>query len=181
MKKKRFSAVLGCVLALSILIGLAVPLIVTADAVELTVLNPKGSIEPMDSMPLADRQPLIDKLEAGETIELLLIWYEKSNNALQSWAIGLMLQERWQAQYGATVNLTGIPSAVTMSPNNSHWYSEDGPGALRLPSVASPWGPKSGKNHIDGMPYNEMPFERYQAWAEFQGVKFDAIVFGVMD
>ena len=180
MKRKRLYTILGFALVLTMLTGLIVPTISSASAVELNVLNPKGVLAQIDNMPLADRQPLLDKLEAGEDIDLLLLWYEKAPDTHITWGIGYMLKDYWEDLYGVTVNLVPIVGALTNPAtgaratdrgNHFDWVDEGTPAPL-----GSPWGPKSGKNHIDGQPLNEIPFARYQSWAEY-----DAVVFGTAD
>ena len=56
MKRKRLSAILGCILALTILAGFLLPLANAAD-VTIEFLNPFGRIEPLDNQPLAERTP----------------------------------------------------------------------------------------------------------------------------
>jgi hypothetical protein len=165
VKKNRITSVLGLILALTLLIGIVSPLPSGAAAVELTVLNPKGLLTQASNMPLADRQPLLDKLEAGEDIELLVMHYSKSPDAAITWGVGLMLKDYWEEEYDVTVNITAIQD------NTGTWMTDGTP-----PPVGSPWGAKSGKNHTDYQPLGEVPFARYQAWAGF-----DAVLFGTAD
>ena len=178
VKSKRFSAVLGFAIALVMLAGFIVPLTGSAATVELEVLNPKGVLEQVVNMPLADRQPLLDKLEAGEDIDLLLLWYEKAPDTQITWGIGYMLKDYWEDLYDVTVNLVPIVGALTTGTNratdvgnHANWQAEGTPAPL-----GSPWGPKSGKNHIDGQPFDEAPFARYQSWAAY-----DAVLLGTAD
>ena len=178
---KKYKNILCCALALVLVAGLVIPLAqvpARADAYTLTILNPKGPIVPRNNMPLADRQPLLDKLEAGGAdgpVRILLLHYEKSDDQLQMWALGIMLQELWEEQYpGTTVEVVptdpaGGPYTWGVYPDSWDWYSYGS-----VPWLGSPWGPKTGYNHIDGLPHKEEPFDRYQYWAN----NFDFVLKG---
>lgn len=170
---KKYKNILGCALALVLLVGLVIPLApMQAEASEytLTILNPKGPAVPKNNMPLADRQPLVDKLEARGAmgpVRILLLHYQKNQDQVQMWALGIMLQELWEAQYpGTTVEVvpidpTGGPLTFGVIPDVWDWATYG-----TIPWVGTPWGPKSGYSHIDGGPLTEEPFARYQRWAK---------------
>ena len=178
---KKFKHILCGVLLFALMVGFVFPIMqmpALANDYTLTVLNPMGPIVPRNNMPLADRQPLLDKLEACGAqgpVDILLLHYEKSDDQLQVWALGLMLKDYWEAEYpGTTVRLTptdpaGGPMVWGVRPDSWDW-AEQG----RVPWLGSPWGPKTGYNFIDGMPYSEEPFARYQYWAN----NFDFVLFG---
>jgi len=167
---------MGCALAFVMLVGLLIPLAtLQAEASDytLTVLNPMGPIVPKNNMPLADRQPLLDKLSAGGEqgpVRILLLNYQKmSANApdqVQGWAIAFMLKERWEAEFPGTevvitpLEASGDPLQFGVTPASWDWYTSG-----RVPWLGSPWGAKTGTHHIDGKPYHEEPFDRYHAWA----------------
>ena len=108
---KKFKNILCCALALALLVGLGIPMAQSAQASDytLTILNPMGAIAPKNNMPLADREPLRKKLEAGGTrgpVKILLLSYDKNADQMQLWALGIALQELWEEQYpGSTVEL----------------------------------------------------------------------------
>ena len=178
---KKYKNLLNFVLALALLVGCVIPLVRTsaqAGEYTLTVLNPMGQIAPKNNMPLADRQPLIDKLEAGGAqgpVRILLLSYDKNEDQMPLWALGIMMQERWEAEYpGTTVEVVptdppGGPITFGVMPPAWDWNT-----AGTVPWLGSPWGPKTGHSHIDGMPLSEEPFERYQYWAN----NFDFILTG---
>ena len=178
---KKYTRLLYCALALSMLVGLVVPLSpfsAQASDYTLTVLNPMGPIVPMNNIPLADRQPLLDKLEAGGVqgpVKILLLSYDKNADQVQLWALGIMLEELWEAQYPGTeveviaTDPPGGPITFGVMPPAWDWHT-----AGTVPWLGSPWGPKTGHSHIDGMPLNEEPFERYQYWAD----NFDFVLTG---
>jgi hypothetical protein len=185
---KKYRKLLYSVLALVLLVGLMVPLLpIYAEAVDytLTVLNPVGPIVPLNNMPLADRQPLLDKLEAKGAqgpVRILLLNYQKMSadapDQVQLWALAFMMRERWEAEYPGTeviltpIEASGDPLQFGVIPPSWDWFSI---GAL--PWLGSPWGAKTGSYHIDGKPYSEEPFDRYHAWAE----NADFILFGDMN
>ena len=177
MKRKRLSAVLGCLLALTMLAGFAVPLVGSAATYDLTVLNPKADFEVANNMQLADRTPLLNKLTNKEPIELLLLFYGKFENVDETWGLAHTVKDQWVEEFGyenpADIKLTGIWNNGTIGGlNTSRNWKELG----ITPPLGTPWGTKSGKNYIDGMPMSEEPFERYQEWSSF-----DAVIFGVAD
>jgi hypothetical protein len=185
---KKYRKLLYCALALVLLISLAVPLAsmnAAASDYTLTILNPMGPIVPLNNMPLADRQPLLDKLEAKGAqgpVRILLLNYQKmSANApdqVQLWALAFMMRERWEAEYPGTeviitpIAASGDPLQYGVRPASWDWFNI---GAL--PWLGSPWGAKSGTYHIDGKPYWEEPFDRYHAWAD----SADFVLFGDMN
>ena len=177
---KKFKNILGCALALLLLAGLMVPLAsVPAQASDytLTVLNPLGTLVPRQNLPLADRQPLIDKLEAGGAdgpVRLMVLSYDKNLDQHQTWALSIVLKQELERLYpGTTVELTtsdppGGPVTWGVVPPAWNWADRGS-----VPRLGSPWGPKTGYGHIDGMPLFEEPFQRYQHWASY-----DVVVFG---
>jgi hypothetical protein len=102
VKRKRLIAVLGCILTLTVLAGLVVPMVGRAATHELQVLNPKGTFEQYANMPLADRTALKNKLEGGQDVYILTLWYEKFMNTEIVNGAGEMLQEKWMADYPGT-------------------------------------------------------------------------------
>jgi hypothetical protein len=184
VKRKRLSALLGCILVLAVLAGFVVPLASSAADFELTVLNPKADFEQINNMPLADRQPLLNKLTNKEPIDILVLFYGKFNDERECWGIAWTLKDHWVDKFGYTnpddIKLTGVwdvatntqNPAIPVGKNSSRDWAELGV----PPPLGPPWGTKSGKNYIDGMPVKEDPFARYNAWAEY-----DAVIFGVMN
>ncbi|MDR0489697.1 MAG: hypothetical protein LBH28_00425 [Oscillospiraceae bacterium] len=184
MKRKRLSALLGCILVLAVLAGFVVPLAGRAADYELTVLNPKADFEQINNMPLADRQPLLNKLVNKEPVEILILNYGKNRNPDEIWSIGWTVKEYWADKYGYanpdSIKLVGVwtnasssnNSAIPAGKNSSRDWEELG----IVPPLGTPWGTKSGKNYIDGMPIKEEPFARYREWA-----KFDAVLIGTAD
>ncbi|MDR0491120.1 MAG: hypothetical protein LBH28_07760 [Oscillospiraceae bacterium] len=176
MKRKRLSALLGCILALTVLAGFVVPIAGRAADFELTVLNPKADFEQINNMPLADRKPLQDKLNSKQPLNILVLFYGKFSNEQETWGVAWALKDYWMGKYGYTdagIKLTGVFDNAGTGTNNTTRYWK----ALGVPPpLGTPWGTKSGKSYIDGMPVKEEPFERYQAWSEY-----DAVVFGVAD
>ena len=178
---KKYKRLLYCALALTMLVGLALPLAsIPAQAADytLTVLNPMGQIAPKNNIPLADRQPLLDKLEAcgaQGSIRVLLLPYAKNGDELWLWALGIALKERWEAQYpGTTLDLVqtdfpGGPLTYAVMPPAWDWMGQG-----TVPHLTSPWGAKTGHSYIDGMPLKEEPFDRYQFWAN----NFDFVLTG---
>ncbi|MDR0490524.1 MAG: hypothetical protein LBH28_04690 [Oscillospiraceae bacterium] len=178
---KKYKKLLGGVLALVLLAALMIPLAsLTAQAEDytLTVLNPMGQTAPKNNMPLADREPLRQKLEAKGAqgpVKILLLNYPKNGDELPMWALAIALQERWEEKYpGVTVEVVPTDPAggpITYGVNPPAW---DWNTAGTVPWLGSPWGAKTGFGHIDGMPLSEEPFERYQYWAK----NFDFIILG---
>ena len=204
---------LGFLLVLVMLAG-SIPLVGSAAAVEIKVLNPKAQFEQYANQPLADRQPIIDKLEAGGVVDILILWYEKEMNCDSGFALGELLGAKWATDYpDATIRLipangrwfsagmSGSPLNPTSATNywksNVAQYKEynkttqswsalaNYPGGTaatnpRPPILGTPWGPKTGVGigggRQDGWSFNEVPFERYEAYAQY-----DAVIFGVAD
>jgi len=170
---KKCKKLLGIVLVFVMLAGIIAPfptVQVQASSYTLTFLNPMGQITPRNNMPLADRQPLLDKLNAGGEqgpVRILLLHYDKNLDQMQLWALALLMRDYFEENFpGTTVELipldpTGGPMEFGVLPPAWDWYT-----AGRVPRLGSPWGPKSGAGHIDGMPLFEEPFARYQAWAD---------------
>jgi hypothetical protein len=174
---KKYRNLLCCVLALALLVGLGVPLLqMQAQAADytLTVLNPMGQIAPKNNIPLADRQPLVDKLEAKGAkgpVRILVLPYAKNADELPLLSLAILLEEVWEAEYpGIDVqivqsNAPGGPTQYGVMPPAWDWRGQG-----KVPHLSSPWGPKTGHSYIDGMPLSEEPFERYQKWAEYDYV-----------
>ena len=99
MKRKKLSALLGCILALAVLTGLIVPMASRAATFELKVLNPKAPLEQYANMPLTDRAALKNKLETGQDVYILALWYEKFSNTEIVIGAAELLQEKWAREY----------------------------------------------------------------------------------
>jgi len=137
-----------------------------------------GPIVPRQNLPLADREPLLRKLQAGGDqgpVKMLLLNYSKSQDEVQVWSLAIAMKEHWQAQYpGTTVDIIstdphGGPAVYGVRPLSWDWETFG-----TVPWLGSPWGAKTGFGHIDGMPLFEEPFQRYKYWAE----NFDFILMG---
>ena len=177
---KKFKSLLYFVLSFAMLVGLVVPLVTSAQASDytLTVLNPMGPLVPRNNLPLADRQPLLNKLEARGAlgpVKILLLNYDKNADQLQMWALAIALQEKWEAMYpGSDIQIvrldaSGTPASYGVNPAGWDWNTQG-----TIPRLGSPWGPKTGYSHIDGMPLFEEPLARYRYWA----LNHDFILFG---
>ncbi|MDR0490995.1 MAG: hypothetical protein LBH28_07105, partial [Oscillospiraceae bacterium] len=101
MKKKRLSAVLGCILAFAILAGFTVPFASAADDVSIEFLNPLGTFVPNDNQPLAQRVSITGKSVA-------LCYYAKDANREALTALGNLLA----LEYSVTVTEVRIDSAA---------------------------------------------------------------------
>ena len=93
MKRKRFSAVLGLILAFAVVAGFVFPLASAETTV--TVLNPKGVVEPLDN------QPLTDRLSSLDDADIALVYYAKDANKEAMTALGEMLEDEFDAQITA--------------------------------------------------------------------------------
>ena len=158
------------------MVGLATPLVPVPAAqadngYELTILNPLAPIVPKQNTPLADRQPLIDKLEAGGAegpVRILLLAYGKMDADEESlWALGMAMKEYFEEEYpGTEVELVptdppGGPLSYGVRPPAWDWVGQG-----TVPFLSSPWTAKTGHGYIDGLPLSEEPFARYKHWAE---------------
>ena len=99
MKRKKFSAVLGCIIVLAVLAGFVVP-IALADT-SITFLNPLGKIEPLANQPLTERTANLE----GKTVRLLYYGGANTPSQLVSATLGSMLQAKYS-------NLTPISAAI---------------------------------------------------------------------
>ena len=216
MNKKRLSHICALLLTLVVLVGLVSPATGSAATVEIKVLNPKAQLEPYANQPLADRSEIMQKVKNGETVDILILWYEKDLNCDIGFALGELLAEKWAKEYGTTVRLIpangrsfsagmmGSPIAPTAAnywKNNVAQYitynydEETDTGSWttladlpdvtpetnpRPPILGTPWGPKSGVAYgggrQDGYNFGEVPFERYEAYAQY-----DAVIYGFAD
>ncbi|MDR0489814.1 MAG: hypothetical protein LBH28_01015, partial [Oscillospiraceae bacterium] len=100
MKRKRFSAVLGCVLSLAILAGIALPLASAAGEETITFLNPLGTFAPHINQPLAERTGVQGK-------KIALCYYNKDANKEAIVALGTLLGS------GATTTEMRIAATAT--------------------------------------------------------------------
>ena len=88
VKRKRYSAVLGCILTLALLIGIVLP-IANAATVTIEFLNPLGTIVPPANQPLANRPGDLN----GKTINLIYYGAATTPSALTLTALGELLRE----------------------------------------------------------------------------------------
>ena len=115
MKRKRFLAILGCVLSLVMLAGIAIPFASAADY-EITFLNPLGEVEPMVNQPLAER---IDDLEGKKILPL----YDQGNGGLQAVnAIIELLAAEYKTVSAAAVGLGATNALSTFGPKTDGVY-----------------------------------------------------------
>ena len=85
MKKKRFTAVLGLILSLAMLVGIAAPVASASASDSITFLNPLGVINPAANQRLAERQADLSGKEVG------LLYYSKDANKEAVVALGELL------------------------------------------------------------------------------------------
>jgi len=173
------------------LVGLVAPLMQTAMAspYTLTILNPAGINVPQQQLPMASRQPIIEKLEAGGAqgpVKILILNYDKNQDQLQLWALSKLIKDELEALFpGTTVELVpvehmGGPLTFDVMPSTWQWFNTDlwpvtdSTPYGKVPRLGSPWGPKNIYGHVDGMPLSEPPFARYQKWASIA----DFVLFG---
>ena len=202
MKRKRFSALLGCLLALTMLLGLAAPFAGASDPVVITFLNPMGELEPMDDMPVASRAPLRAKLAAGEQVDILVLYYAKNGNGEINLALAQLVKETWLQQYADAYAASGNTIIITMAHGGTqiyptreqvgnqlgwggvtpqttnvapYYWKNQNHGEGKVPFHGNPWGPKTGYGHTNFPAYEE-PFEKYAQWASF-----DAVIYGKGD
>lgn len=199
MKRKRISALLGIVIALTVLAGLTVPL-ATAEGVEIEFYNPRAELEPIDNMPVASRASLNKKIADGEEINLLVMYYGgKPFGANLGISLADLVKEEFVKKNpaledkisititnGGTTLYNEIPSDpatnLVGTDNNSMYYwkntgtvnPETGLREPRPPYFGNPWGPKTGYGYT-GYPSYEENFERYAAWASYDAVFLSAV------
>ena len=117
MKRKLISILIGSLLCLTMVIQLvpAQP----ADAAEITleVLNPKGNIENMHLLPLAER---VDSL-AGKKIYLYFYSKDNSTPLDTRGGISALLTERY-GTYNATTNPTGVTVITALNKSGVDYH-----------------------------------------------------------
>jgi len=184
---------MGCILALTLLVGLAVPIFASAGEVEIVFLNPLAELEPINNMPIASRAPLRAKIAAGEDIRLLVMHYGKINNHEMGIALADLLRDEFvkmnpdlagkitiQVATGGTSLYSVLPASTatnnliaTDNANAAYWKNQgptvNGAAESRVPFFGNPWGPKTGYAYT-GYPSYEMNFERYAQWASHDAV-----------
>ena len=199
MKRKRFSALLGIIIALTLLVGLTTPIASSASVV-IEFYNPLAEMEPQDNMPIAPRAPLNAKIAAGEQIDLLVQFYGgKPYGADLGIALADLVREEFvklnptlagkvsiTITNGGTSLYSEIPndnaSDLIGTDNNSAFYwkntgtvnPDTGLREPRPPYFGNPWGPKTGYG-FSGFPSYEENFERYAAWASYDAVILSAV------
>jgi len=202
---KIFKKFLVCVLALTMLSGIAIPFAAANPPIEIAFVNPLAEIEPINNVPVASRVPFRTKLENGEPVQILVMYYAKQKNVEITTAMSDLLRDRlwdiFSANYiangitnindaivvtlaggGTTFSVTsgtGGHETSAMSPDN--WRNqgpinpETGWPESRIPTHGTPWGAKAGFGYT-GFPAYEQNFERYAQWASA-----DVVVYGVND
>ena len=105
---KKFKKLLGCVLVLTMLLGFAVPFANADGPVEIVFVNPLAELDPIDNVPVASREPIRAKLEAGEPINLLSMYYAKMKNVEITTAIADLVRESLWNIYGDNYRANGI-------------------------------------------------------------------------
>jgi hypothetical protein len=203
MKKMQKSLIY--LLVFTMLVGFAVPFAGASEPVEIVFVNPLAEIEPIDNTPVASRVPIREKLEAGEPVQLLVMYYAKQKNVEITTAMADLVREQmWNifrenyiangitemteaivvtlAAGGTTVSVTsGAGGHETSAMSPDHWRNqgpinpETGFPESRIPTHGTPWGPKTGFGYT-GFPAYEQNFERYAQWASA-----DAVIYGVND
>ena len=125
MKRKRLSRIIGIILTVMMLAGLAVPFASAGGTYTLEFLNPKGRIEPHDNQPLTERVPW--QLDAqGHLMEkkvVLRLQYDTTNTGD---ALALLLMDEF-GKYGQYYPDAGIIYVTSAFSGN--------------------WGPKTEQNY----------------------------------
>jgi hypothetical protein len=114
VKKKRFSAILGVVLAFVLLIGLTLPLAGAAGAYTIEFLNPLGRVEPQDNQPLTERVPWLLDADGHltETKVVMRIQYDTTSTGD---ALAMMLMDEFgrYGQYYPNAGIVYVTSAFS--------------------------------------------------------------------
>ena len=94
MKRKTLSALLGCVLAISLLAGIVIPFAGASNNVAIPFLNPLAEVDvPYD-------QPLSERLDSLQNKNIVLAAYSKDANSEALRGLGQLLQK----EYNCTVS-----------------------------------------------------------------------------
>ena len=101
MKKKRVSAVIGCLLALIMMVGIVMPL--SAAAVTLEFLNPLGTVIPPANQPLVTRPADLN----GKTVKLINYGAATTPSALSLAALGDQLKYDYPSVTIVTATISG--------------------------------------------------------------------------
>ncbi|MDR0491970.1 MAG: hypothetical protein LBH28_12075 [Oscillospiraceae bacterium] len=156
MKRKRLSIVLGCVLALALMAGIAIP-IASAATVTLNVLNPFANFQIQKNQPLSSREKFLNALGEvdlnGKYIGLSA--YGKVGNTEAIQALGWLLMDEFPTVHIVNTGVTdlGSPWNNKTNANYDQWA-----GAVALGTTA-----------------------RDFAGANVSGARLDAVIFGVSD
>ena len=89
--RKRLATVLGCLLVLTILVGVVIPVTGSAPDVTIEFLNPLGTIEPKVNQPLTDRPGDLN----GKTVRLIYYGAANSPSQLTCQALGALLETQY--------------------------------------------------------------------------------------
>jgi|GEM_PF-1596367 len=109
---KKFKKTLACLLAFSILLGLTIPFAGANEPVEIVFVNPLAEIEPINNVPAASRAPFRAKLESGEPVTLLVLYYAKAANVPINTAMADLVRDRLWDIYGDNFRANGITEKV---------------------------------------------------------------------
>ena len=186
----RFSAALGCVLALTILLGIAAPL-AGASVVTVDFLNPLAEVEPINNQPLAER--------AGWTFDengnpdfngkvVGLAWYSKETNTQALAAVAMKLKEEYpdviimaSANVGSLFSTTVLTAATNPFPNQPGLVGKRlRNNSCTFANLASPWNAKTDAN------YNQWggvttTAAYLSSTTTTTAVRVDAMIYGVAD
>ena len=136
MKKKRLSMLLGCILALAIVAGIAVPL-ATAATVTVEVLNPLGNFDIQYNQPLTSRDRFLNAEGEvdfnGKVIGLST--YSKVGNANAATALGQLLTAEFPGVTVQTVTALGSPWNNKTDANYNLWAGVTATGGRYLDAV----------------------------------------------
>ncbi|MDR0489721.1 MAG: hypothetical protein LBH28_00545 [Oscillospiraceae bacterium] len=195
MKRKRLSAVFGCVLALAVLLGVTVPL-ARAEDVTVEFLNPLADVEPINNQPLAPRtgwtfdgagNPDFNGKVVG------LSWYTKNINSHILAAIAMKLKEEYpdviilspgnvgsiftsNQLTAANLSGTAIPNSNPLLLNRRLRNS-----TTALAALSSPWNAKTDANYNQWGGVTTVANTFLGTSTTATTVRVDAMIYGVAD
>ncbi|MCL2366776.1 MAG: hypothetical protein FWC75_06995 [Oscillospiraceae bacterium] len=167
---KKFSKLIACMLAIMMLVGITATMASANEPVTITFINPLAEIEPVDNMPIASRAPLRGKLERGEQVNFLALYYSKMNNVEIAVGIAEAVRVELWNMYGdnfrnhSTTPITEMTEAITitLAAGGTTLYSNvdnqppQGSGATTL--LPYYWKNQGPINPDTGWPEGRVPF-----------------------
>ena len=154
------------------MLGLTIPFASANTPIEIIFVNPLAEIEPINNVPIASREPFRQKLQDGEPVQILVMYYAKQKNVEIMTAMADLLREQLWNIFSANYINNGITDmteaiVVTLAAGGTTVSVASGAGGHETSGMSPDhWRNQGPLRDADGNAESDPGFDPTTAWPE---------------